>query len=185
MKRAKDLMSTDLIYLNPEDSIFEAASLFSKLDVHGLPVVKNQKIMGIITVTDIIKFIDIKTDNLPEFKGSGLPQIILTIFKTLKSSDTFEKEMEKISNTKVEDMMTKELITTNQNTSFIEIAKLMDERKIHRLPVVKRNKLIGMVTGVDLMKVLVGTLRKKKKVKIPKLRKKVKNNSGKEPKKSS
>jgi CBS domain-containing protein len=165
-------MSTDIISLKPDDSIFDAAKLFSKLDVHGLPVVKNQKIVGIITVTDIIRFIDIKIDDLPELKGSGLANIILTIFKTLKSTESFEKEMQKISNTKVEDIMTKELVTINRNTNFIRIAKLMDQNKIHRLPVVSRKKLVGMVNGVDLMKVLMKPPGKKKKRKIPKKTKK-------------
>lgn len=163
MKLAKDLMSTDIISLHPEDSIFDAAKLFCKLDIHGLPVVKNDKIFGVITVTDIIKFIDIKVDNFPELKGSGLAHIILTIFKTLKSTENFEKEMQKISNIKVDDIMTRELITIDPKTTFLKIAKLMEENDIHRLPVVSRGRLVGMVTGVDLMKVLVGEPKKFKK----------------------
>ncbi len=163
MKRAKDLMSTDVVYLHPEDSIFDAANLFSQLDIHGLPVVKDDKLVGMITVTDIIKFIDIKTDNLPELKGTGLHDVILTIFKTVKSSEDFEKELEKISNSKIEDIMSKELITINQKATFLEIAKIMDKHNIHRVPVVSRNRLVGMITGVDLMKVLLKNPRKKRK----------------------
>ena len=120
MKRAKHLMSKDFISLRPEDSIFEAAKIFSQLDVHGLPVVKKGRIVGVMTVTDIIKFIDIKTDELPEFKGMGIAQLILTIFKTLKSSETFEKELKKISNSKVEDIMVKELHWKRSLDSMLE-----------------------------------------------------------------
>ena len=163
MKQAKDIMSTDVVYLHPDDSIFDAAKLFSQLDIHGLPVVKDDKLIGMITVTDIIKFIDIKTDNLPELKGTSISDVILTIFKTVKSSESFEKELEKISNSKIEDIMSKELITINQKATFLEIAKIMDKNNIHRVPVVSRNRLIGMITGVDLMKVLLKTPRKKRK----------------------
>ena len=58
MKLAKDLMSKDVVYLHPDDSIFDAAKLFSQLDIHGLPVVKDDKLIGMITVTDIIRFIN-------------------------------------------------------------------------------------------------------------------------------
>jgi len=155
-------MSKDVVYLHPNDSIFDAANLFSQLDIHGLPVVKDNKLVGMITVTDIIKFIDIKTDNLPELKGTGLHDIILTIFKTVKSSETFEKEMEKISNSKVGDIMSKDLITVNQNATFLEIAKIMDKHSIHRVPVVSRNRLVGMITGVDLIKVLLKDPKRKR-----------------------
>ena len=163
MKQAKDIMSTDVVYLHPDDSIFDAAKLFSQLDIHGLPVVKDDKLIGMITVTDIIRFIDIKTDNIPELKGAGIHDVILAIFKTVKSSESFEKELEKISNSKIEDIMSKELITINQKATFLEIAKIMDKNNIHRVPVVSRNRLIGMITGVDLMKVLLKTPRKKRK----------------------
>jgi len=162
VKRAKDLMSKDVICLHPEDSIFEAAKLFSQLDIHGLPVVKNGKLIGMITVTDIIKFIDIKTDNIPEIKGTALPDVILAIFRTMKSSENFERELEKISNFKVEDIMSKEVIIVNQKTSFLEIARLMDKHNIHRVPVVSKNKLVGMITGVDLMKVLIKSSKRSK-----------------------
>jgi len=178
-------MSRDVVYLNPEDSIFDAAKLFSQLDIHGLPVVKDEKLVGMITVTDIIKFIDIKIDNFPEIKGAGLPQIILTIFKTLKSSETFEQEMEKISNSRVGDIMTKELITVKQNATFLEIARIMDQSNIHRVPVISRNRLIGMVTGVDLMKVLIQVPKKKKSYKISKVKNGIKNRVKEKPKKSS
>jgi len=163
VKLAKDLMSKDVVYLHPDDSIFDAAKLFSQLDIHGLPVVKDDKLIGMITVTDIIRFIDIKTDNIPELKGAGIHDVILAIFKTVKSSESFEKELEKISNSRIEDIMSKELITIDQKATFLEIAKIMDKHNIHRVPVVSRNRLVGMITGVDLMKVLLKTPRKKRK----------------------
>jgi len=162
VKQAKNLMTKDVIYLHPEDTIFEAAKLFSQLDIHGLPVVKDGKLIGMITVTDIIKFIDIKTDNIPEIKGAALPDVILAIFRTMKSSENFERELEKISNFKVEDIMSKEVIIVNQKTSFLEIARLMDKHNIHRVPVVSKNKLVGMITGVDLMKVLIKSSKRSK-----------------------
>ncbi|NCN39103.1 MAG: hypothetical protein COY38_01450 [Candidatus Aenigmarchaeota archaeon CG_4_10_14_0_8_um_filter_37_24] len=167
MKRARDIMSGDVVYLHPNDSIFDAAKLFSELDIHGLPVVRGERLVGMITVTDIVKFIDIKIDNLPELKSGSLTDVVITIFKTLKSSETLEREMHKISTTKIEDIMTKDLITVSQNTPFIEIAKLMEEHKIHRMPVVSRNRLVGIITGVDLMKVMIEP-HARRKVKIPK-----------------
>lgn len=163
MKQAKDLMAKDFVYLNPEDSIFEAAKIFSDLDAHGLPVVKDEKLLGVISISDIIKFIDLQIDSLPELKGASIPDVILTIFKTLKSSDIFEKEMEKISTTKVEDIMTKDVVAVGKSTSFIEIAKIMNEKNIHRLPVVCRGKIVGMITGIDLVKVLIEKPKKSKK----------------------
>ena len=72
------------------------------------------------------------------------------------------QKLEKISNFKVEDIMSKEIITVNQKTSFLEIARLMDKHNIHRVPVVSKNKLVGIITGVDLMKVLIKSSKRSK-----------------------
>lgn len=155
MKRAKDIMNTDVIHLSPDDSVFDAAELFSKKNISGAPVVENERLVGMMTVTDIIKFINIKIENPPEVLLPAVSQVILAFLRTLKVSQKFDEEMKRIKSLKVRDVMATEPITVNLSTNFLEIAKIMDEHKIHRLPVISRNKLVGIITTTDVMRTLV------------------------------
>lgn len=55
------------------------------------------------------------------------------------------------SDVKVEEIMTKELITISPNKTLEEAADLMTEKKIKKLPVVYQGKLVGIVTATDLV----------------------------------
>ena len=60
MKLVKDYMKKDVIYFTPNDSIFDVAKVFSEKNISGAPVVDNGQIVGIISETDIIKFMRLK-----------------------------------------------------------------------------------------------------------------------------
>ncbi len=155
MIKAKDIMNQDIIYLSPEDSIFDAAKLFSELKIHGAPVVNDEKLVGMLTVTDIIRFIDIRAGNLPKIPLPGFSNFMIALLRTFITSKKFMKELKGMTNLKVGDIMMTDVATVKTSTNFFEIARIMDDNNIHRLPVVKRNKIIGIITGYDLMKVLV------------------------------
>ena len=53
--QVKDLMSKDVITLSPEDSVEEAATIISEQDINRLPVVEDDKLVGIVTRADIVK----------------------------------------------------------------------------------------------------------------------------------
>jgi CBS domain-containing protein len=55
--KVKDVMSTRVVCISPEASIIEAASLMEKNDVNRLPVVENDKLVGIIAREDLVKAI--------------------------------------------------------------------------------------------------------------------------------
>jgi len=51
----KDMMSTTVVAINPDADLFEAANLMEKYDVNRLPVIEEQKLIGIITRADLIR----------------------------------------------------------------------------------------------------------------------------------
>ena len=155
MKKAKDIMSEDVVYLSPEDSIFDAAKVFSELKIHGAPVVEDEKLVGMLTVSDIIRFIDIKAGNLPKIPMPGFSNFMIALLRTFVASRKFTEELKRMTNLKVKDIMTSDVITAKPSTTFLEIARIMDDNNVHRVPVIKRNKLVGIITASDLMKVLV------------------------------
>ncbi len=70
--------------------------------------------------------------------------------------DMLERVLEKCKNpkeTKITEIMTKRLIVGKPNMQLAEAAKLMFEKKVKKLPIVERNRLVGLVTLTDLARV--------------------------------
>jgi len=155
MKKVKEFMNKKVIHLFPEDTIFDAAKKLSKSNIAGAPVVEKNKIVGIISISDIIKFIDIKLGKLPRIDGPGLSTLLFALIQMQKVHSDFKKELKKITSTEIRDVMTKNVITVTPSATLIEVAELMEKHDVNRLPVVKEGKLLGIVARADLIKALV------------------------------
>jgi CBS domain-containing protein len=154
MKKVRDFMNCNVICLSPEDSIFDAAKIFSEKNISGAPVVKDGKIVGIISISDIIRFISMKLQKTE----TPLPSLSLLIFEFIKSSKdylTFKKEMKKISKVKVKDVMSTRVVCISPEASIIEAASLMEKNDVNRLPVVENDKLVGIIAREDLVKAII------------------------------
>jgi CBS domain-containing protein len=155
MKAVKEFMNKNVICLNPDDTIFDAAKILSQLNIAGAPVVEKEKIVGIISISDIIKFVDIKLGKLPKIGTPGLSTLLLVLLQMQKVHSDFKKELKKITATKIKDVMSKNVITVSPNSSIIEVAELMEKHDVNRLPVVDNEKIIGIVARADIIKSLI------------------------------
>lgn len=148
-------MNKKVISLSPEETIFEAAEKLHRYKISGAPVVKDGKLVGVISVSDIVRFLDIKLSGLPKIQTPGLSTILLALFRMKKIHSDFKKELEKLKCYRVCEVMTKEVVTVNPSATLIEAAELMDKYDVNRLPVVSKGKLVGIVARADLIKALV------------------------------
>lgn len=155
MKTVKDFMNKDVIYVSPEDTIFQAAKLFSQLDIAGAPVVEKDKVVGLISISDIIRFIDIRLGKLPKIETPGLSTLLLAIIQMKRMHSDFQKELKKVTCSKVKEVMTKNVITVSSSATLVEVAELMEKHDVNRLPVLSGEKLIGIVARADLIKALI------------------------------
>ena len=94
MKTVKEFMNENVVCLSPNDTIFDAAKILSQLNIAGAPVVKNDKIIGIVSISDMIKFIDIKLGKLPKIDTPGLSTLLLALVQMQKVHSDFKKELE-------------------------------------------------------------------------------------------
>ena len=155
MKTVREFMNKDVIYLSAEDTIYDAAKLLSQLNVAGAPVIEKEKIVGIISISDIIKFIDIKLGVLPKINTPGLSTLLLALVQMQKIHMDFKKELEKITKFKVKEVMSKNVVTISPKMTLLEVAELMEKHDFNRFPVVENGKLVGIVARADLIKALI------------------------------
>jgi len=154
MKKVKDYMKKRVIYFSPEDSVFKTAKVLSKHNISGAPVVKNGKVVGVISDTDVIKFIRLKVP------GQGIlthePHMLtLLVMNLLKGQIDFKRELKRISKIKVKDIMCKDIISVSLEASILEAAELMEKYDVTRLPVIEKGKLRGIISKTDMIRALI------------------------------
>lgn len=144
MLKAKDIMTEDVITVNPSITIEEFARILMKNQISGAPVVdEDGSLIGIVTENDLI------TQN----KRLHIPTI-LRLFDAFIPLGTsrLEREIKKITATTVGEICTKKVITVDPETPLEEIATIMTEKKIHLIPVIKEGKIVGIIGKKDIIK---------------------------------
>lgn len=129
----KNCMTDEVVTVTRYTSLLESHSLMGTKRIRSLPVVENEKLVGLVTRTDLM---------------SSDPS-------RLASRNNQELSL-KILTQDVEKVMTREVLTIRKDVEVIEAARMMVENKIHVLPVLdEKNKIIGILTESDLFLMMV------------------------------
>lgn len=148
MRKAKDIMTKDVITVEPETEVTHAAKLLLEHHVNGLPVVdKEGHLKGIICQSDLV--VQQRKIPLPSFF------IMLDSFVPLTSPKNIEKELQKMSALTVKEAMTPNPVTIGPETDLEDIATLMVKHTIHTLPVVEQGKIVGIIGKEDILRTLI------------------------------
>jgi len=148
MQKAKEIMSSPPISIHEDKTLRDAIELLAKHRFSGLPVVNSdEKIVGIISDTDIIRYSE-KIKVVPTTNLSGW----ISPYVDVSTLATMRKGMDTLHQTRVSEVMTKKVHTVNEEADAADIARLMNRRKINRIPVVNsENKVVGIVTRADMV----------------------------------
>ncbi|MBZ4661088.1 MAG: domain containing rane protein [Thermotoga sp.] len=129
----KDFMTRNPITVAPETSFSEALKLMKQNKIKRLIVMKDEKIVGIVTEKDLLYASPSKATTLNIWELHYL-----------------------LSKLKIEEIMTKDVVTVNENTPIEDAARIMEEKDISGLPVVDdAGHLVGIITQTDIFKVFV------------------------------
>lgn len=143
---AREIMTKDVITVRPEDDVEKVARLLVEHQVSGFPVVDSEGlVVGIITEGDLV--IQEKKVKTPAYS------IILGGVIYLESLNKFFEQLKRTIAEQVEGLMTRKVHTVGPDSTVQEIATLMAENEVNRLPVVdEEGKLMGIVTRQDVIK---------------------------------
>lgn len=125
------IMVTDLVTINPEDSLLDVKKIFETHKFHHLPVVRFRKIVGIISKTDFEHF----TGGLNHAGENAI-------------ADLLEK-------TKAENIMTKGVGKLEPDDRINVALEIFSKNWFHALPVVQNDELVGIVTTQDVIKAIL------------------------------
>ena len=127
------IMSKHLIALNRSDDLEYAEMLFKRHKIRHIPVVSGEVIVGILSYTDLLR---ISFADAVDESESEVDTLIYNMFT-------------------IDQVMAKNVVTVNSQTSIKEVAKILATREFHALPVVDDGILVGMVTTTDLINYLI------------------------------
>jgi CBS domain-containing protein len=140
--KVREVMTTDVLTIGPEAELRDVARLFVEHGISGVPVCgARREILGVISEGDIL------------FKEQGPAGEGQSILSRLDGSAS--KAADKAAAIKVGDAMSAPVISVSPHCSVAEAARLMSEHAINRLPVVKGEELVGIVTRTDLVRAFV------------------------------
>ncbi|MBS3886381.1 MAG: CBS domain-containing protein [Dethiobacter sp.] len=146
---AREVMTRDVVTVTLAASVTEVARLLVEHKVSGLPVVDEEhRVVGMITEGDLI-YQDKKV-HMPAFLE------ILGGVIYLENPQRIVNDLKKMTATKVAEVMTSKVYTVKEDASMEDIATIMVERQVNRLPVVDQNgKLVGIISRQDLVKAMI------------------------------
>lgn len=128
-------MSHPVITIPPDMPIIDALNLMKREHIRRTPVVKNGKLVGIVSDKDLLN-------------ASPSPATSLSIWE-------INYHLSKIT---VEEIMTREVITVTEDTPIEQAARVMADNKIGGLPVMRGDKVVGIITETDLFKLFLELL---------------------------
>jgi CBS domain-containing protein len=138
-------MNPDVVSARPGMSVDEVRHLLATRGISGAPVVDDSgRILGVVSLSDLVR----QTDQRTTVGESG------RFFSNVAEYRDLANLPRDLSDTPIETLMSKEVYTVPRDASAATGASIMRERKIHRLLVTDRGLLVGVVTSLDLLRVV-------------------------------
>ena len=143
-----EIMTSPVFTIDADATVGEAAHSILERSVSCLPVLdSNGCLVGILTHTDF------------GFHHKFLPMAdhLYTLMGSWVSPETLEEVAREVSTKKVNEVMTKPVLTVQIGEEVSGVADIMVRNNINRLPVLDGEKLVGIVTRHDFIKLMTGS----------------------------
>ncbi|NQU18350.1 MAG: CBS domain-containing protein [Candidatus Saganbacteria bacterium] len=145
MKKVRDFMTRDLTSVTEETKLKDVAELLSMRALSGVPVVDHEnRVVGYISEKDVILSMfpeKVKIENPDVIGLTNLTQVI--------------NRLGRVGDAKVADYMDKNIHIVSEGTSTSDLAEIMLQKDLKRVPVVRNRRLVGIVDRSSLSCILL------------------------------
>jgi CBS domain-containing protein len=127
----KEIMTKDLIVVSPTDRLVHARRQMMEANVGRVPVIDDGKLVGMVTSKDLMRaFIDFRKKVPEKYQKSQIKEVL------------------------VEDIMSSNPTVTSKDATISEVSKIMMETGYNGLPVVEGDKVVGIITQTDILRLI-------------------------------
>jgi CBS domain-containing protein len=150
--RARDLMTADIVSVAEDATVRELVELLLEHEISGVPVVNARgKITGVVSLRDIAAASDQREAIAPEVSN---PDFYVHEWEDKINPDELRQLHVEEEGLLVRDIMTTRVYTVPADAPIAEVARTMVEGHVHRLLVSERDKLVGIVSTLDVLRAI-------------------------------
>jgi len=147
--KAEVVMTRNVISIDPDATVLQAARLMLQQHISGLPVIdKDGNLVGVLSEGDFLRRRETKTER----RRSRWLEFLM-------GPGRIAAEYSHSHGNKVSEVMTTDVQTVEQDTALEDIVELMERRRIKRVPVVCGGQVVGIITRSNLMHAMVSLAR--------------------------
>jgi CBS domain-containing protein len=173
MLKVRDVMTREVLTVTPDTTLREAAELFVSRHVSGAPVVEGQKVVGVVSATDVLEFVATnppvprsKADRREIGEWAELPasepddaapgSYFADLWddagaeSTQRFADSEGPEWDVFAEHTVQDVMTQTVCSLPSTHPITAAAEYMKQASVHRLLVIDQGELVGIITSSDI-----------------------------------
>jgi CBS domain-containing protein len=142
--KAKDVMTSPVASLEPDATVLQAVHMMLQKRISGLPVIdKDGRLVGIVTEGDFLR----RSETGTEQRRSRWLELLV-------GAGRLADEYTRAHGRKVKEVMTRDPTTASEDTPLGEIVDLMERHQIKRIPIVRGDHVVGIVSRANLLHAL-------------------------------
>jgi CBS domain-containing protein len=139
--KAQEIMTRDVITVRPDTLVRDIAALMVEKHISGVPVVTdNGKLIGMVSQSDLLHRAEVGTERKHKWW-----------FRIFADSSALAREYAKAHGLKAHDIMSRYVVSVGDDAELRDVADILDKRRIKRVPVVQKERVVGIITRGDLV----------------------------------
>ena len=160
MPTVASIMRRDPETVSPDLPLSRLEERFLETGFTGFPVVEGGRLVGIVSRSDIVRSLLTERSRVEQaasdfYSPMGQPSEA----ELARSLESIASQVGvRLAGLHVDDVMIHSVVTIQSDCSLVDLAELMHEGELHRLPVVDDDRLIGLVTSMDVVRAVAEAL---------------------------
>ena len=143
--RAMDVMTTDVITVDPDMTVQALATLLAERGISGAPVVNaSGQLVGVVSEGDLL--------HRAEIGAARRHRVRRRSWWLDHYASVVAREYVKDHGRLVKDVMTSEVVTVDENDDLADVAAVLEGKRIKRVPVMRGGKLVGIISRANIVR---------------------------------
>lgn len=148
--RARDVMTTDVITVDPDTTVQALATLLAERGISGAPVVDaGGRLVGVVSEGDLL--------HRTEIGAARRHRVRRRSWWLDDYASANAREYIKDHGRTVRDVMTRDVVTVNEDTELADVATLLEAKRIKRVPVIRDGKVVGIISRANIVRAVGAT----------------------------
>jgi CBS domain-containing protein len=156
MTKVSEVMQAKVVTVRPAMTVPQLDEMLSRERITGAPVVDRDEVVGVVSRSDVVRQLELERARFESLSWYLEP------FDADQRDPALDEQLTaavgaRLADAHVRDLMTKEVLSVAPDASLADAARLMVDRRVHRLLVMRGPVLVGLVSSLDLLRGLAET----------------------------